>query len=667
MKFPSIVCTIALVLVKSLCFGQKENVVEHEALLKEYLQKSQFEIDTNAQAVVLFERGYASLLGGNYELEYHVERTIKILAADVAKELGVVNIPAGQNTMLIKIKGTTYNIENGKILKQEIEKSDILEEKITDGLAVSKFNLPGVKQGSIIHYSYSFKRPGFIFVPQWNFQGEYPKLFSEYRISIPNYIIYTPLERINTEMKRVQNKSELTTCGNCTFTEVFESDGKNQFWIRKNIPAFRKEPFMSSDDNFIERVKIHVSSLYAGGHTVNIYNDWNDVIKKNFYENKDFGGQVYANNNFLSDKVTELLQGKVTESDKAQAIFAFVRDNFSDKESAYGYRVSANLKDVFNKKEGTQQGINLLLTAMLRKAGLNSEPVALSTRTSEKLNPVFPDPEKINCIVSKVNIDKKDYLLDASIKQMPFGILHPDCYNGYCRVINEKGAAVNLEPDSIKNRTTVMVSLIPDEKNNDQLILKLDKQFGTFSGIGYRNIWRKDSTEIRKMIVKELSGATSIINLKTYSIINLENPDKPLMLHYEAEMDFGKDGKASTIYFDPYFEKFFDKNPFQALNRKYNIEMDYQEDMNYNFHMKLPVGYVLDDYPKSTIYHFNEKELLTLKNIIDYNADANSFSLACKLTRHTTLFALEDYADLKKFYDGVIEEQNKKLIIKKVN
>lgn len=659
--------TLILLFSQYTCFSQKEKVIENEALLKEYLGKTHFEIDNSAKAVILFESGYSSLIGENYELEYHVERTIKILSADVAQELGTINIPAGDNTMITKIKGLTFNLENGQIVKQEIDRSDILETKITSGFAVSKFNLPGIKQGSIIHYSYTFKRPGFIFVPDWNFQGDYPKLFSEYRISIPKYIIYTPLERINCLMSNAHSRDDLETCNNCTFTEFFGANESNQYWIRKNIPAFKAEPYMSSEDNYIERVKIHVSQLYSYGHTVNINNNWNEVIKRSFYDNNDFGGQVHSNNNFLSEKIKELTADKTSASDKAKAIFAYVRDNFSQKESNFGYRAASNIKEIFDKKEGTLMGINLLLTAMLRKANLDSEPVVLSTKTSEKLNELFPDPRKINYVVSKVMIDKKNYLLDASVKEMPFGVLLPQCYNGYCRVVDQRGTSLELLPDSIKNRTTILASLTPDEKRQNRMILKLDKQLGTFAGMHYRKLWNKDTSEIRKMILKELSGGTMTIDLSNYSVKNLDDPNKPLTVHYEAEMNLVGDDKVTTIYFDPYLEKFYDKNPFHESKRKYNIEMDFQEEINYSFTMKLPAGYVVDDYPKSTIRHFNEKELLTLKNIMNYNTEDNSFSLTSKLIRQTTLFAVQDYADLKRFYDDVIEEQGKKLILKKTN
>jgi hypothetical protein len=664
MKFSSIICTIALVLVKSLCFAQKENVIEHEELIKEYLQKKRFEIDTTAQAVILYERGYSSLIEGY--LEYHIERTVKILGPKAVSEFGIVNIPKGTYSSITKIKGVTYNINNDLVNKQIIEKSDILKDKVTDGLTVAKFNLPDVQVGSIIHYSYTISSSGFIFVPNWEFQGDYPKLYSEYKVLIPQYIIYTPLERVNTFMKKVESIKELSNYEASTFSESLGSRGTGQTWVRKNIPVFKSEPYMSSSDNFKERIKIHVSALYHQGHTAHIYNDWGEFIKKSYYLNDELAGQITSANNFLNEKVRALTLDKNTKLEKAQSIFAYIRNNFSAKESSSGYKALTNIKDIFSKGEGSAAGINILLTAMLKKADLDSDPVVLSTRSNEKLNEAFPDPRDINYLVSKVAIDNKDYFLDASVKQMPFGTLLPECYNGYCRIVNEMGGFTYLEPENITDKTIVVVSIKPDQADKNKFSLKFSKQFGLFSGIHYRKEWNEDTSEIRKMILKEINRSTTDIQLKDYTIDNLGDPDKPLRMNYEAIGELAKTTDASTIYLDPYFEKFCQKNPFTSETRNFGIEMNYLEDCNYILHFQLPEGYVLDDFPKSTVKQFSEKSLIIFKNSIDYKPGENSFSIASRLFRKTTQFQAEDYAELKNFYGIIAEEQNKKFIIKKL-
>jgi|GEM_PF-660282 len=642
--------------------AQEKDIVSNEALLKQYLSQEKFDIDTTARAVVLSEYGYAQIREGH--LEYTVDRTVKILGNEAAGELGMVVIPRNRYTSLSKLKGETYNLENGKVEVQAIHNSEVLLDKINRQVNVSKFNLPSVKKGSVIHYSYTLFQPVFIYIPEWNFQSEYPTLFSQYEINIPFYFVYTPIERVNVNMLKVNKRKETLSCQACTFQETEVEQTTTQIWTRRNIPAFHKEPMMSSEDNFKERVKVHVNSLAHKGYSIHIYNNWNEYSKDHYFNNKEHCGQAYAANNFLKEGTAALVAGKQTETDKARAIYRYLQDSVAEA-PASGSNNDLDIKEVYAKRKGTGAAINLLLTAMLRKAGLNSEPVLLSTRSKEKLNPIFPDPDNINYVVSKVTADGRTYFLDASEKHLPFGILLPECYNGYCRVVNERGGSAELHPDSIIDKTTIVVSLAPEEGSSSRFRLKVDKQFGTFSSLPLRKNWQTDTAIIRDHILKELATSTFKTQLAGYTYKNIDNPEMPLNLHYEADVQLSN--AADLIYLDPYFCKFFDKNPFSAIQRIHDIEMDYRQDINYVFRLQVPQGYALDDYPKSAIYKFGENNLIQMKNLMGFDEASNSFSLNSRFTTNTTTFSADYYSDLRSFYEQAIEEQKKKLVLKKLN
>jgi hypothetical protein len=645
-------------------YAQKENVTENEILLKEYLQKNKFDIDSTAQAIVLYEKG-SSWLADNV-LEYRIERTIKFLGDGAINDLGIINIPYNYRTSVTKIEGTTYNLEDGKITAQSLDGSEILKERMNADISVSKFNLPGIKKGSIIHYSYSIFKRETLMIPDWDFQNDYPTLYSEYNLISPAFISYNSIERLSVPMKHVKKKKELIDCKSCSYSESFGASSEtNHTWVRRNIPAFKSEPYMSSSDNFRERIKISIVSIQNNGFKDKFFNNWEDFTKKFFYKDKDFAGQVFSGNNFLGEKVEALIAGKKTDLEKAQAIFSFVRNNITLTKTGTGNQSTFNIKDIFTRKTGNAEGINLLLTAMLRKADLNSEPMVLSTKANERLNMVYVDPGNINYLASKLVIDKKVYLLDASNKYYPFNVLPYDCYNGYCRTISENGgSALTLDPDSIKNKTTVIVKLLPSS-DSSKLLLKVDEQYGTFSAIAYRNLWAGDTVAMRKSIVKELGSGNLATSLTNISVKNLDDPDLSLNLHYETLMNF--DRKAATIYLDPFFSKFFDKNPFPADKRKFTVEMDYLQDINYILRLELPQGYIVDDYPKSAVIQYGDEQLLVMKNIMEYDEASRVFSLNSRFTSKTTLFPAEDYESLRSFYGNVIEEQGKKLIIKKAN
>jgi hypothetical protein len=638
---------------------QEKQILSDNPAMGRCLQQTKFDIDSTAQAVILYEKGYAIMEGG--DISYTIERIVKILSKEAIEYFGTIDIAKGRDVRVMDIDATTYNLEGGQIIKQSVNRSDIFKDKVTKGVVISKFNLPSLKIGSVIHYTYTISQSGYT-IPDWTFQNNYPTLCSEYEISVPDYVVYTALQRINVPLKAVKRKKEMETCTSCSFTESF---GKGQpvyaTWIRRNVPAFKEEPYMSSNDNYLESIKIRITAIIDDGIVKERYKNWDEFCKKYYYKDNEFCGQAFNNNNFLKEKVDELTRGKTTELDKAKAIFSYIRSNFTPKESGPGS--GADIKDVFASRQGSAAGINLLLSAMLRKAGLNSAPVLLATKSAERLSQFYPDNQSINYVASKVQADKKEYFLDASGRYMPFGTLPPFCYNGYCRVISEEGGFAILNPDSIKNKTVVIATLA-QAADKGKLLLKSDYQFGVMSGMNYRRKWHDDSVKVKADFQKQLKAFNASATLASYRFINLDQPDELLKLHYEAIIELSEN--ADMVYFNPYFEKFFEQNPFSANNRTYPIEMDYQSDLNYIFNFTLPPNYTVDDYPKSALIKFGSNNLLTMKNIMNYDETEKQFSINSRFTTQATVFGADGYSELRNFFGHVIEEQNKKIVLKKL-
>jgi hypothetical protein len=95
---------------------------------------------------------------------------------------------------LTSLKGRVYNIENGKVVESELEKEMINEQEIDNKNTEKKFTLPNVREGSIIEYQYSIISD-FVSLPEWRFQSEVPALWSEYRVSYPEYFYYKQLQK----------------------------------------------------------------------------------------------------------------------------------------------------------------------------------------------------------------------------------------------------------------------------------------------------------------------------------------------------------------------------------------------------------------------------------------------------------------------------------------
>ena len=88
-------------------------------------------------------------------------------------------------------------MENGKVVESVLEKSMIFDEEMDTRHTEHKFTLPNVREGSIIEFYYKV-RSDFWSLPDWQFQHDIPALWSECRVSYPEYFYFKKLtERIS--------------------------------------------------------------------------------------------------------------------------------------------------------------------------------------------------------------------------------------------------------------------------------------------------------------------------------------------------------------------------------------------------------------------------------------------------------------------------------------
>jgi hypothetical protein len=126
---------------------------------------------------------------------YQRQTRIKILNKKAFGDLATVVIPLyreGENAEIVdKIAASTYNLENGQVVVTKLEKADLFENRLDKNRFEEKFTLPGVKEGSIIEYTYTITSDYDFDLPSWEFQREeYPCLWSEYQVDIPQALFY---------------------------------------------------------------------------------------------------------------------------------------------------------------------------------------------------------------------------------------------------------------------------------------------------------------------------------------------------------------------------------------------------------------------------------------------------------------------------------------------
>lgn len=629
-------------------------------------QRKVYAVDSSANAVILSEVGVSRFVGNNtggFTLEFKVYRRVHILNKN-GYSIADVTIPlyigSQSEEKLTNLRASTYNLEDGKVVSTRLEKSSVFKDKINKYWSHQKFTLPNVREGSIIEYEYTIESPFLFNLQPWYFQGDNPRLWSEYQVSIPQFFNYVTL-------KQGYNPFVIETSGtkndNFTISESrsalaterhsFQASVTERRWAMKDVPSLKEESFTSTLRNHISKIEFQLSEHRPPLEYRRIMGSWTDVMGELL---KDEGiGQINANNGWLADAVDGAVGNTTDKLQRAKKIYAWVRDNLTCTNN-YGYRTTQSMKEVLRKKNGNVADINLLLIAMLRKAGIPAEAVILSTRSHGYTYSMYPLLERFDYLIAAIGIGESVYYLDAADPSMGFGHLSYKCYNGHARVINAEATPLEFSADSLTERQLASVFIVNDSAG--RLLGSVQKRAGYFESARLRRSVKEKGKE---SVFTDMSRAAGIeMTFLEQSIDSLAQMEGPVDIKYKFNMQTGDE---DLIYFNPMLDERFKDNPFKSAQRLYPVEMPFAMDQTYLLRIEVPKGYEVDEIPKQMVVKLNEDG----DGVFEYRISQtdNTIALRCRLVISRTFFAPEEYETLREFFNLVVKKHSEQIVFKK--
>jgi hypothetical protein len=435
-----------------------------------------YNIDSSASAVILYDVASSKYEGdnnGGFQIIFKRHTRIRLLNR-TSFDLATVSIPLyASGTFEEKIESleaSTYNVENGKVETYKLDKGSIFKDKLNKNFAVRKFTMPNLKEGSIIEIKYTLNSPYERNLRSWSFQGEHPVLWSEYQVTIPSvYEFITVNQGYNPYVVDESNNGRETyniashgTASERTSFISFPTTTYGHIWAIKNIPALKKENFITTLDNHISRIKFQLAKIkFPGADVKEVMTNWR-TVSEDLMKDPDFGETLTKNNVWLRDELKPITAGASTTLEVARKIFEYIRDHVSCNDNSAKW-LSNPLKKIYQSRNGSVADINMLLAASLINNGFEAHPVLLSTRDHGKITPEYPVLDQMNYVVTELVLDGKSYLLDASHSKLGFGKLSHECYNDYGRVIdNANPHLVSLSADSLVENKVTNVFIIND-------------------------------------------------------------------------------------------------------------------------------------------------------------------------------------------------------------
>ena len=664
-KFTLLILGISINIVIS---AQEKPPVKFGKISADDFKTKIYSIDSNAAAVVIADIGSTAIVGnskGWFSLEFKHFKRIHILKQS-GYDIANVEIPLYTNgnleEQLENLKAYTYNLENGKVVESKLDiKTGVFKDKRSKNLVVKKFTFPSIKEGSIIEFDYTVTSDYLFNLQPWEFQGAYPRLWSEYNVTIPEFIYYVFLSQgsqyyFNKERQDRAENFRVSDSRGAGATEFinFNANVTDNRYIMKNVPALKAENFTSTLDNHIAKIEFQLAEYRQPLSPRNVMGNWVDVCKS-LLKDENFGLQIGKDNGWLADDLNAATKGAATSIDKARSIYSYLQKQFT----CTGYNRTGTdqvLKNILRDKKGSEAEINLLLIAMLRKADIAADPVMLSTKSHGYTFSLYPIMDKFNYVVCRAEIGDKVYYLDASRPRLGFGKLSWDCYNGHARIINEQATPIALESDSLYERKLTSVFFFNEEKGGYAGYLQQTP--GYYESYSIRNRVKENGMD--KLITDIKKDFGTEVEISNAKIDSLELLDESIQIVYDLKFNLEKE---DILYINPMFGEAYKENYFKSAERTYPVEMPYVMDETYLLSMEVPEGYQIDELPKSVRLNFDEEGTSFFEYLISHSGGIISLRSRIKLTR--SYFMPEEYDILREFFGFIVNKHGEQVVFKK--
>ena len=624
---------------------------------KEEMQMTVYEADPDAEAVVLCRLTDVeyTVQTASYLVDYREKCRIKVLKPNGARFAKVVvpyqmNMSVGNNVNGLKvtgfalpkpggssdsyfegeagsmtegtfgtdadesvedIKAVAFNMENGKVVKTTLKKSDIVNKKIDEQNYQVEFTVPGVKEGTVIEYEYNIHSQIFWELRDWYAQCEIPVVYAKLDMNIPNYLIF------NIEDHGIQRLTYTCTVGSLKY-KVETDPLANPMWVNtnhyvylgKNLMGMPKDDYVWNAQDYWAGITAELKQYRLLGMTQMDYAKTWEQIDEMILGSDDLGIHMYDHSPLQKELKEAGIEGIADLRERVAAVYKLVMGKVKWNGK---YELSPALtSETLKKGSGSNADINLLLIQSLHDVGLTAAPVLLRTRDLGQLPYNFPSVSKLSTyIVGVIMPSGGNIYLDVSNKNGLPNMLPDVMLVERARLVQKgkKGEWVNLQNVSkSENTTSIEATLSAD---------------GTLSG---------------KQTTNNKMGET-------------------------VESAYNKKGQVTDgrISICPFPDNMIE-NPFTAETRKMPVEFPCISSDRTIINITLPEGYVVEGEPRNTTITTPDKGIEG--RVLTILTDGR-VQMSCQVSIKKISHSEKNYAELRQIFDMLSKYTSEPLTIKK--
>ncbi|WP_299431726.1 DUF3857 domain-containing protein [uncultured Aquimarina sp.] len=643
---------------------------------KEELLESSYELDSSANAAILYENKKVSILyntSTGFQLITEVFKRVKLYnkdGFDYASEEMLLYKSGGNNETISGLKGATYNISDDKIIKTKLKKEGIFKSEFSENYNQQKFTMPAIQEGSVIEYKYKIISPFLSTIDRIYLQREIPIKKLEVKVASPEYFNYKKFSTgyIPINLKESKYNDKITfnnksrsgsgfTKTNSSFSQSVVEFVVNLDKISTvNVPAFVEEPYSGNVENYISSLSYELSFVKFPDEPIDYRSTtWEDVVKT-IYQNSNFGAELKKTKYYKED-IDQLITGVSDSKKKVSLIYSFVKNkmNWNKNRSVI---TNKGVRKAYKEETGNTAEINLMLTSMLTYANIEANPVVVST--SDRLVSLFPTLNGFNYVISRVKLeDGSIYYLDATDKYGIPNILPNRVVRGTGRVIakDKTSQMVSFRPAKPSvNRYSIQCSI------DDQGIAKgrLNANYRDYLAHNFRvrNAGKDDAAK-----AKRFESRYGISELDEYSIKGVKEYGKGVTERFSFIVEDQIEAIEDEIFFSPLLFLRDKENVFKSDDRKYPIDFGYGFSNRYMVNIKIPEGYEVVECPKTSAFKLPDN---MGKFSFRSNVTNGVIQVVVDETITASMIPANYYPAIKEFYNQVIQKENEQVVLKKI-
>lgn len=630
------------------------------------LQEKVHPKDTSAPAAIIFKKGRTFFTYNNtngfsanhvYEFKIKIYKKEGLVWADQKVRFYIGYEKLNEDRLEFS-QAVTYNLENGSIVKTKLDNQGTFKKKINKYWNEKTITLPNVKVGSIIEYKYVLKTENIVKLPDFEFQYEIPVDYFEYKTEIPEFYVYKTIligkTPITSDAKIAAGSQSFENEHNQTSTLYFKQ--VNSLFSGKDISPLILEPYVNNIENYKGSIQYELERIRYPDQPVKDYSLTWEGVASTIFKDENFGKELNQSD-FLLEDVRKLLANIESLNERLDIIFKFVQNKMNWNEEN-GYYTDKGVVKAYKEQTGNAAEINFILINMLKVAGVEVNPVLVST--VENGIPVYPTRTGFNYVIAAAEIDGKQILLDATHKFTSPNILPLNLLNWKGRLIRKDGTSkeIDLYPGLVsKEFSNTIVKLDASGKIEG----KVRVQRTDYDAYSFRV---QNADKNQESYLEKYEEQLGDLKISDYAIENKKtNFSNPIIETFSFSSDNQSEIIGGKIFINPLLFFTRTKNPFTQERRQMGIYFGYPTQEKFNLNLDIPEGYSVESLPKPVRISTEDKAITYVFNISN---EGNKIQISCIKEINNSIFAADEYTGLKDIFQKMLASQNEKIVLKKI-